>query len=438
MSASRLLTLTLMFALAGSAVATPVSLRDAVDRALKNSNAIRIAQADLARSKAGLREAHDAYIPPVYLGSGLAYTNGFPLGEPEVFNLTSQSMLYNPAQRENIRAAKADLSATQFSADDTRRQIILDTATSYAELQKVTASLEVLKEQIESATRMEELVHKRVEAGIDTQTENTRAHLSNARIQLKQRELQSTAELLRQHLSQLTGLPADTIETDPETIPAFPVVDQSANLGQKAIDNSLVIKAADDQAKAKELRAKGEHKQNSPTVDFVAQYALFDTTINNYNNYYVRPLPRNNMAAGVQIKFPLFNPTQRAHADGADAIAERARAETTDLRNQISSETLRLQRLVAQYQDVLKVAQLEYQLAQSDLEALKIKSEATSLGPDQSGRTDVTPKDLETAHIAVAEKYTAVIDAAFELDRAQLQLMRQTGEIETWALSPQP
>jgi len=429
--------LAIILALTGSALAEPISLHDAVDRALKNSNAIKIAQADLAHAHAGLRETRDAYIPPLVFGSGDAYTHGFFGGAPDVFEITSQSLLYNPAQREYIRAAKAEVGASEFTADDTRRQIILDTATAYIELHKVTASLEVLKEQIESATRMEDLVQKRVAAGIDTQTEVTRARLSSARLQLKQRELQSTAELLRKQLSQLTGLPAESIETDPESIPVFPVVDQAANLGQKAIDNSSVIKAAEDQAKAKELRALGDHKQNSPTIDFVAQYGLFSNFNNDFNNFYVKQLPTHNIAAGIQIKFPFFNPVQKAHAAGSDAVAVRARAEAASLRDQVSSETLRLQRLVAQYQDSVKVAQLEYELAQSDLEALKIRAEATSLGPDQSGRSDVTPKDLETARIAVADKYSAVLDASFELDRAQMQLMRQTGDIESWALSPQ-
>ncbi len=435
--ASRVIHLCLLFLLAGRAVAQPVSLQQAVDLALKNSNAIKIAQADLARSRAGLRELRDAYIPALYLTSSAGKAFGFPLGAPEVFDLSSQSSLFSLTQRQYIRAARAEIGAAEFTSEDTRRQIILDTATTYAELNKLLSGLEVLQEEQQAAARMEELVHKRVEAGIETKTEITRAELGSARVRLRLAEFKGSTDLLRKHLSELTGLPQDSIETEAESIPAFPTVDQSADLGQKALENNPAVKAADRLADAKDLRALGEHKQNLPTVDFFSQYGLF-SNYNNANQYYAHPLQINNFSIGVQIKFPFFNASQRAHAASADADALRARKEAVALRQQLSSETLRLQRLVAQLQESVKVAQLEYELAQADLEALKIKAQSSSGPAATASGGDITPKELESAQIAVGEKYSAVLDASFELDRVQLQLLRQTGDLEKWATLSKP
>lgn len=434
--AARLLIISFLL-LGGHAIAAPVSLRQAIDLATKNSNAIKLAESDLARSRAGLHEARDAYIPPVYIGSGLAYTNGFPVGEPEIVNISSQSLLLNLAQRQFVRAATTDVRASEFSAQDTRRQVILDTSIAYAQLDAVMATIEILRQQREAASRMEDVVQKRASAGIEQPIEITRVHLNSARIRLRETELRGSADLLRKHLADLTGLAPEGIQTIPESIPPFPSIDQNANLAQEAIDSSASIKAADDQARAKELRALGEHRQNDPSVDFFTQYGLF-STINNYQQFY-KEFQTNNLSIGIQIKFPFFNPVQKARADGADAEAFRARREAQGLREQAGSETLRLQRLVAQFQEAEQVAQLDYQLAKSDLDALEIKAGSSPDGPaDQPGNGSVTPKDLEAARIAVAEKYSATLDARFDLDRTQLQLLRATGAIDDWARSAKP
>jgi hypothetical protein len=44
----------------------------------------------------------------------------------------------------------------------------------------------------------------------------------------------------------------------------------------------------------------------------------------------------------------------------------------------------------------------------------------------------MSPKDAEKARIAERDKYLAVIDAGFQLRQAEIQLLRQTGNLETW------
>jgi len=44
----------------------------------------------------------------------------------------------------------------------------------------------------------------------------------------------------------------------------------------------------------------------------------------------------------------------------------------------------------------------------------------------------MTPKDEHNARIAEREKYLAVVDANYQLHQAQVQLLRQTGQLVTW------
>jgi hypothetical protein len=96
------------------------------------------------------------------------------------------------------------------------------------------------------------------------------------------------------------------------------------------------------------------------------------------------------------------------------------------VREQVSTETLKLQRAVQQFAAARDVAQLEHQLSQADIEAAHAKVE--------SGAASV--KDEENARVSEHERYTAFLNSNFELDRAQIQLMRQTGKLEGWAMGP--
>src|SRR5215831_17537988 len=70
-----------------------ISLVSAVDLALKNNPRVRLAQADVEKSTAVLKESKDVYIPAVTVGSGLGWSYGYPLGQPSVVNATLQGVV---------------------------------------------------------------------------------------------------------------------------------------------------------------------------------------------------------------------------------------------------------------------------------------------------------------------------------------------------------
>lgn len=404
-------------------VAEPVPFRRAIQLAITNSSALQIAANDQDRAFAGYKEAKDQFIPQIFLGSGVAYSFGFPLGAPSVFNVQSESLLYNPAAREFTRAAKTDFRAARFNKEEQRSQVILDTALTYSELDRETAALSLLKQEEGSSLRVEDIVNQRIQAGIENAVEGTKAKLNTARIRLKMAQIQSNMEVLRQHIAALTGIPANQFETVTESIPPLPQISQEEDLVSRAVDSSPLYKSALEAANAKTIRARGEHKQLLPSVDLVGQYALF-SKLNNYEEYY-RTFRYNNGAFGFQIRIPFLNEGQRAHAAAADADAIKAHHEADATKQQVSSETLKLQRAVAQLSAAKEVAQLEYQLARADTEAVQVRVD--------SGTANL--RDQEQARLAENDKYAALLDATYDLEKGQMQLLRATGEIEKWALS---
>jgi outer membrane protein TolC len=429
--------------LPASLLAEPITLKRAVDLALQHANGAAIAAAEQQNAAANYRQLHDNYLPQVTLGSGLGWSFGFPLtlggSAPSIFNINAGSALIHPELRAFIHAAKTETAAAGFHSKDQRNQVIQDTVLSYAELEKWEQRLDRLHEIYPDVQKMQAAVADRVKEGIDSELDASRARLSEARLRLRIAEAQGSADVLREHLSKLTGLPANGIQTENDSLPAFPATPSNDDAPKQAADSSPAVQSAIEHARAQYLRAEGEHRTLLPTVDFGAQYALL-STFNNYQNYYIPARPctvsigtflcpastfqKNNATIGVSIRIPLFNANQRARAAAADADALKAKRQADAARNQVSEETLRLQRAVTQMQAAHDVAEIEYEIAQKNVEAAetRMKSSTANL------------HDLDNARTQSSEKLIALQDVTFELERNQIALLRATGNLETWAL----
>ncbi len=425
-----------------SLFAEPISLKRIVELALSHATAGAVAAADQQRIDAAYRELRNSYIPQLSTGAGLGYSFGFPLAlegsAPSLFNINAQSAVLNPSLRAFIQAARADSKMGALNTKDQRDAVIQDAAQSYAELSKWEERLVKLQQVEADANQFQAAVSQRVKEGVDSDIDGTRARLSAARARLRMAEAQGAADVLREHLSKLTGLPAVSIQTDPGSFPAAPTPPADATSTDFAA-STPGVEAAVEHARAQYLRAKGEHRALWPSLDFAAQYALL-SKFNNYQNYYIPSKPcttplgeflcvtnafqQNNATVGVSIRFPLFNASQRSRAQAADADALKSKKQAQAIHDKVSEETLRLQRSVAQLQAAHDVAQLEYELADKNLNATQTRIDAGS----------ANLHDLDDARSQLSERFITLQDVTFDLQRAQLGLMRTTGDLEKWAL----
>ena len=201
-----------------------------------------------------------------------------------------------------------------------------------------------------------------------------------------------------------------------------PPVASEDDLSGRAVAASPAIQFADQHALAESMRASAEHRALLPSLDFAAQYARL-AKFNNYDQFY-KKFQADNATIGVAVRFPLFNASQRARARAADADSLKAQKQAEASRNLVQEETLKLQRAAEQLSAAREVAQLEYQLAQSSLDAAQIKADA-KIG---------TLHELADARMQANERYLAFQDADFEYQRVRLNLVRATGDLENWAL----
>lgn len=404
----------------------PITFRQAVEIALQHSGVMSIATVNQWRSFKAYQEARDHYIPQLTVGSGLGYSYGFPLtlegSAPSVVNFTSTQSLFNLSLKQFIKAAKIQWKAQSFDVADKKNAVILDVALSYEQLESVAAKVEALNRAHEAAGKSVYISQQRLKEGVGSQLDVTKSQLVEARIRLRIADAEGQQDVLREHLSKLIGIPPSEIAVVPGSIPELPLISQEDDYSVRAVANSPVVHLAEQKAVAADVNAKGEHRALLPFADLASQYAYL-AKFNNYDLYFLR-YSANNLAAGLNVKFPFLNNVQKDHAKQADADAIIAHKQAELTKNQVSEDALKLQRSIRQLEAARDVAKLDWQVSQGEFEAIGPRIETGV----------ATLRDQQNAELDANDKHAAYLDAEFELTRAELQLLRITGELENWAI----
>jgi outer membrane protein TolC len=406
--------------------ANPLRFHTAIDLALQHSGIMGIAAANQLHSRKAYEEVRNHYLPQLTVGSGLGYSYGFPLtlegSAPAVANFTSQQSLFNLSLRQFLKAAKIDWQASSLDVQDKRAEVILDASLSYAQLVNLSGKIATLSDAQRAAEKAQSITEQRLNEGVDSKLDLTRSQLAAARIRLRIADAQGQSDVLREHLAKLTGLTPAEVQPDPESMPPLPEISQQDDLAARAAASSPAVKLADQKAESAALRAKGEHKANLPFADIASQYAYL-ARYNNYDQYFLK-YSVNNLAAGLNIRFPFYNPVQKARAAEADADSVVAHKQADLTRNQVSEDALKLQRSLRQLQAARDVAKLDWQVTQGEFDAIQARV--------QTGTAN--SREAQIAQLEVNDKYAAYLDTEFELTRTELQLLRLTGELENWAV----
>jgi hypothetical protein len=210
------------------------------------------------------------------------------------------------------------------------------------------------------------------------------------------------------------------------SIPQFTA--PASDASDSTLPNSPAVDSAYAVAKAKREIAFGDARYVwRPQIYFVAQYSLF-AKFNNYDQYY-KNFQYNNAGIGVQISLPVVDMVHRARARETAAEATRAMHEADLVRDQFLDGRLKTQHATAELSAQAEVATLDQQLAQQQLDVMLIRLKA---GTGNSEGVQMTPKDEQNSRIAEREKFLTVLDTAFQMRQAQINLLRQTGDLESW------
>jgi len=243
----------MLMALAPALVSAQVSLSTVVDLAQRNSNAVKMAEADVQKAQAALDQTRDAFIPNLSIGSTIGYSYGFPTGQPSVGNASMQSLVFSYSQQQYVRAARAGVDAANLRLKDAREEVALDVSNTYIELDTVHRELEAVQQQESFAANLVKIEEQRVDAGVDPALDLLEGRLTAAQLKLKRLHLETRAGTLAKQIANLTAMPVGAILPDLSSIPEIPAI--TANEAPRKL---LGIDAAATLARSKQLQARGD------------------------------------------------------------------------------------------------------------------------------------------------------------------------------------
>jgi outer membrane protein TolC len=408
-----------------------LTFSSAIDLALQNSLKVKSAQQDVKKAIAALAITKDIFIPSVVTGGGVGTAYGITLNVPTIFTVNAQSLVYSAQQRFYIRAARSDLRSAQLELDDARAQATEDTVITYLSMDHAQKTVAAVGEQFDFATRLVSIVEDRVNGKLDSDLELLKSRRTAIQLKLQKLHAEDDVSSLRDHLSQLTGRPADSISILPETIPALPSLSADASL-HPAFAKSPGLQSAEESAKSKRDRAKADSAYTwRPEISFGAQYGRV-SPIENVGNFYNLHGNFNTASIGVEIKLPLLDKVRRAAAAESIADAVRSENELLGLRFDEDQGRKKLLRSLPELATSAQLAELEQKIAETELNSALVQMKQNSGGPV------ITPKEAMNAHIQERQKYLDLLDSKLQLAKAQISLLRQTGELVKWLQSIQP
>ncbi|MBM3748424.1 MAG: TolC family protein [Acidobacteria bacterium] len=400
-----------------------MTLRQAVELALKQNPEVALARLEETKAEQAVRLAQDRFWPKLYAGSGLAYSSGFPMSiegaTPSIVQAGAMADVFNRSQSHRIAAARENRRSASLGIAAKQEEVAFRTAELYLEAERSARVAQVAAQRVTGLERVAASVEARVAEGRELPIETRRAALELARARHRHQALEAERACFEGALAEVLGLePGDRVAAAGEErrSPATPASEEEAV--RAALANSQEIRRLESQLVAKGFDIRAERAARLPKFDLVAQYAVLGR-FNNYEDFF-RKFQRHNGQLGVAIQVPLWTgPGVKAAISRAESEAAQLRLRIQSARRHITGETARLQREVRQAESARELARLDLDVAREQVSLLLAQHEEGRLGLRQ----------LEEARAAEAEKWMAFYGTAAGLERARLNLLRQTGTL---------
>ena len=400
-----------------------LSLKQAVELATKQNPDVLLARFDEVKAQQAVREARDPFQPKLIVGSGLAYTNGFPLSiegsAPSLVRADASQSLFNRQRSYEVAKVREQARGAGINTQARRDDAVLRTALQYLESDRLRRAAEVARRQTESIEKMAEITRIRVAEGRELELENKRTAARLAQARHRAKVLEGAAALEEETLAQLLGFPAgDQVRPIAEERPVLKVPDTEDEVARGALESSKDLRLLQSKMQAAGLDIKANQAARLPRIDLVAQYGLF-ARFNNYDDFF-RRFQRHNGQIGVSFQLPILP------GSAAPARAEQASAESARLRLEMATARSRVSLTARRTFQDLKNAESLREVAHLDLEAAR-EQLTVSMAQYEEGRAAL--KLVEDARILENERWMAYLDAQFAVEKLRLSVLKETGEL---------
>jgi outer membrane protein len=400
-----------------------LTLREALETAVKQNPDVIIARLDEMKAQEAVRVARDPFSPRVIVGSGLAYTAGFPMSvegsAPAVFQGRVIQSLYNKPKSYEVAAARENARGATIDSAARREDVAHRTALLYLEAQRAARGAETARQLVATSEKLVGTTTARVSEGRELPLESRRATLRLAQARQRLGDLEAARDQTEASLAVVLGFgPDDRVRpgSDEQTLPEVPS-NENASV-DAALANNKEVQRLESAMQVRGLEARAARASWLPQVDLIAQYAL----LAKYNNYeqYFNAFQRHNGQLGASIAVPIFaGRGAGARATQADLEVRRLTTQVNALRDRITLDTRRAFHDLRRAESARDLAKLDLEVTREQLTVMLVQSE--------EGRASV--RQVEELRAAETEKWLVYYDSLHAVERAQVDLLSQTGTL---------
>jgi outer membrane protein TolC len=390
---------------------------------VKQNPDVIIARLDEMKAQEAVRVARDPFSPRVIVGSGLAYTAGFPMSvegsAPAVFQARVIQSLYNKPKSYEVAAARENARGATIDSAARREDVAHRTALLYLEAQRAARGAETARQLVATSEKLVGTTTARVSEGRELPLESRRATLRLAQARQRLGDLEAARDQTEASLAVVLGFgPDDRVRpgSDEQTLPEVPS-DENAVV-DAALANNKEVQRLESAMQVRGLEARAVRSSWRPQIDLIAQYAL----LAKYNNYeqYFNAFQRHNGQLGASIAVPIFpGRGAGARATQADLEVRRLTTQVNAVRDRITLDTRRAFHDLRRAESARDLAKLDLEVTREQLTVMLVQSE--------EGRASV--RQVEELRAAETEKWLVYYDSLHAVERAQVDLLSQTGTL---------
>ena len=410
------------FAASTLAEVHPLTLRQAVDLATKENPDVVLARLDEQKAQAAIRVARDPFVPKMYAGSGLAKVWGYPTSiegaAPSIVQTRTDMSLFNRPKSFELARVREMARGAAFSTQSKSDEAAYQTAAQFLDMEQISRSLQSIQLELESLERVNTGVNLRIQEGRELPIESKRVAVDLARGRQRVDALRDDLDYAEASLAVILGYQAgDRVQPVEEEHTALEVPDSEQGARELALQNNKEIRRLESQLQAKGFEVREYESTKWPIVDVVAQYALFAK--NQYQDFFTK-IQRNNGELGVSIQVPLLR------GSAYKGQISQAQTEILQLRTQLNQTRSRIELDTQKSYQELRKAISGSEVARLDLDYAR---DQVSLLLAQLGEGRTTQQKIDDARVNEQEKWIAFYDAQHSVERARLDLLRQTGTL---------
>jgi outer membrane protein TolC len=399
-----------------------MTLRQTVEAALKQNPDIFLAHMEEDKARAGVRIAREPFIPRVVVGSGLAYSDGFPMSiegsAPSVVQSHAVATIYNRPQHFVVAQAREDARGASIAVTAKRDEVAYRITALYLDAERAGRLGALARKAVESQRAVLDTVRAQVAEGRALPLVEKQAALALARASQAAENLDDAQAEAETSLAIALGFSAEDrvhAEERERSVPSLPASQEQAI--QSALESNTELHRLESQLMSKELERRGEKAARLPRMDLVAQYGML-SRFNNYAEFFQK-FQRNNIEFGVSFQLPIFSPGVGAQVSQTDADLNHLRVELSSARNRITADILQAFREVKKAETAADVARLDLEVSRAQLDI--------TLAQMQEGRVPL--RQVEEARLGENDKWIAFYDAQFTVEKSHWNVLRVTGAL---------